>query len=70
MVLFPINFLISLGICSTPRLSKHVTFLTSTYKAIQWVPIDSDSTRFIIYGPSFIFGKVFPEQIPLNLDSF
>ena len=35
--LFPMNFLICFGICSTPRLSKYVIFLAFTYKAIQWV---------------------------------
>ena len=35
------NFLISFGICSTPRLSKYATFLALKYEAIQWVPIDS-----------------------------
>ena len=39
--LFPMNFVITFGICSTPKLSKHVTFLTLTYKGRQWVPIDS-----------------------------
>ena len=32
--LFPINNLISFGISSTPKLSKYVTFLAFTYKAI------------------------------------
>ena len=32
--LFPINFIISFGICSTPKLSKKVT-LSLTCKAIQ-----------------------------------
>ena len=35
MFLLPINFLISFGICSTPKLPKYVTLLFSTYKAIQ-----------------------------------
>ena len=34
------NALISFGICSTLKLSKYVTFLAFTYKAIQLVPID------------------------------
>ena len=53
--------MISYGICSTPKLSKYVTFLEFTHKAIQWVPIDSYSSRFIIYAPSFIFDKLFLE---------
>ena len=44
------NFIISFGICSTPELSKCVTFLAFTCNAIQWVPIDSYSSRFIIYA--------------------
>ena len=36
--LIPMNFLISFGICSTPKLSKYVTFSAFTHKAIQWVP--------------------------------
>ena len=35
--LCPINFLISLGTCSTPKLSKQITSLFLTYKAIQCV---------------------------------
>ena len=34
-VLFSMNFLVSFGICSTPKLSKYVTFLVFKYKAIQ-----------------------------------
>ena len=33
--LCPINLLISLGTCSTPKLSKSITSLFFTYKAIQ-----------------------------------
>ena len=36
-------FLISFRICSTPKLSKYDTFSAFTYKATQWVPIDSYS---------------------------
>ena len=32
---------------------------TFTYKAIQWVPIDLKSSRFITDAPSFILGKLF-----------
>ena len=54
-------FSISFGICSTPKLSKYVPFLAFTYKAIQWVPIDLYSSRFITYATSFILGKLFLE---------
>ena len=53
------NFLISFGICSTPKLSKYNTFLTFTCKAIQSVPIDSYPSRFIKYNPSFILDHLF-----------
>ena len=42
-----------------PKQSKYVTLLQFTYKAIQWVPIDTYFTRFIIYAPSFIIGTLF-----------
>ena len=48
------NFLISLEICSTPKLSKYVTFSAFTCNTAQRVPIDSYSSRFKIYVPSFI----------------
>ena len=68
---FPMNFVTSFGICSTPKLSKYVTFLVFTYKTIQQSdPIDSYSSRFIIYVPSFILDKLFLEETPLNLGSF
>ena len=54
---FPINFLTSFGIYSTPKLLEYVTFLPLTYKAIQRAPIDSYSSRFIIYVPSFVSDK-------------
>ena len=34
------NFPISFGICSTPKLSKYVTFSAFTNNGHQWVPID------------------------------
>ena len=52
------NFLIFFGICSTPKLSKLTILFAFTYKVIQWVPIDSYSSRFISYAPSFILGKL------------
>ena len=61
MFLFPANFLVSFGVCPTLKLSKYVTLLSFIYKAIQWVPIDSYSLRFIIYVPPFILGKLFLE---------
>ena len=64
------NFLISFGICSTPKLSKCVTFSAFAYNVIQYVPIDSYSSRFIIYAASFILDKLFLKKAPLNLGSF
>ena len=64
------NALISFGIFSIPELSKYVTFLSLTYEAIQWVCIDSYSSRSIIYTPSFALDKSFLEETPLNLGSF
>ena len=59
MLLCLINILISLGKCSTPKLSKKTTSLFFTYKAIQYVPASAYSSRFIIYAPFFIFlGKL------------
>ena len=57
--LCPINLLISLGTCSTPKLSKYITSLFFTYKAIQYVPTFAYSSRFITYAPFFIvLGKL------------
>ena len=47
------NFIISFGIFSTPKPSKYVTLSAFTYKAIQWVPIDSYSSKYIVYASSF-----------------
>ena len=49
-----INFLISFGICLTPKLSKYVTVLVFTYNGIQRVPISEHSSRFIKYASSFV----------------
>ena len=66
----PINFLISLGTCSTPKLSKEIISLFLTYKAIQYVSTSAYSSRFITYAPFFIvLGKLSLEQTPLNLGS-
>ena len=42
------NFLI-FEINSTPKLSKNVTLLPFTYKALRWVPVDLYLLRFITY---------------------
>ena len=55
------NFPIFFEIWSTPKLSKDVTFLALTYKAMEPVPTASYSSRFIIYAPSFILDKLFLE---------
>ena len=55
------SFLISFGICSTPKLLKYVTFLAFTYNAILRIRIDSYSSRFIKYAQSFILDKLFLE---------
>ena len=61
---------ISLGICSMPKLSKQIASLVLTNKAIQCVPVFSDSSKFIAYAPFLIFfGKLFLEYTPLNLGS-
>ena len=59
MFLLAINFLISVGTCSTPKLPKQVRPLFNAYKAIQWVPTSAYLLRFITYAPSFILsGKL------------
>ena len=50
--LVPMNFLISFRMYSTPKVSKYVTLLPFTYKAIERVPTDLYSSRFITYVPS------------------
>ena len=52
-----------------PKLSKYITLLPIIYKAIQWVPTDFYSPRFITYAPFFALGKWF-QQRPLNLGLF
>ena len=59
--LFQMNFLISYGLFSTPKLSQYALFSAFTYDAIQWVSIDLDSSRFITYAPFFILDKSFLE---------
>ena len=48
-----INFLISFGICSTPKLSKQTVYFGLTNKLIQCVPIFAYSSIFITYAPFF-----------------
>ena len=55
------NFLISFGKCSTPKLSEYVTLSLSAYNAIQYFPVDLFSSRFIACAPSFILCKFFLE---------
>ena len=65
------NLLISLGICSIPKLSKSITLLALTNKETQCVPVFSYSSKFITYAPFLIlFIKLFLEYTPLNLGSF
>ena len=65
--LLPIIFIISFGICSTPKLPKYITVSPFTCTAIYWVPIDLYLSRFITYAPFFILGKLFLEQTRINL---
>ena len=53
MFLLSVNFSISFGTCSTPKLSKYVTLLFNAYKAVQWVPVSKYSSRFTTYSPFF-----------------
>ena len=47
MFLFPINYLISLGTCSTPKLSKQPNSLLLQNKAMQCVPASAYSSTII-----------------------
>ena len=65
------NLSISLEICSIPKLSKEINLLVLTNKETQCVPVFLYSSKFITYAPFLIlFGKLFLEYTPLNLDSF
>ena len=55
MSLCPLNLLIFLGTCSTPKLSKQKTPLFFTYKAMQCVPTSAYSSKFITYAPFLLF---------------
>ena len=57
MCLFLINFPISLGIYSTPKLSRYITLSEFTYNATQWISVYSYSSRFVIHAPSFVLDK-------------
>ena len=53
-----------------PKLSKEITSLVLTNKAIQCVPVFSYSSKFITYATFLvIYGKLSLEYTPLNLDS-
>ena len=56
------NLLISLGICSIPKLSRQTVYFDLTNKETQCVSVFSYSSKFITYVPFFIFaGKLFLE---------
>ena len=55
MFLFLTIFLISSGICSTPKLSKYTISLLLQNKELLCVPTSVYSSMFITYSPSFIF---------------
>ena len=59
ILLFPIIFFVSSGMCSTLNQWKYIKLLPFTCKAIQWVTFDLYSSRFITYAPSFIWGELF-----------
>ena len=60
MLLFSRSFLISSGLCSTPKVSKETISFLLQNKAIQCVPTSAYSSRFFTNAPSFIFlGKLF-----------
>ena len=49
------------GVFPIPKLWNYVTFSVFVNNAIKSVPIDSYSSGFIPYTPSFILGKLFIE---------
>ena len=61
--LLPMNFLISFGICSTPKLSKYVIISPFTYKPIQWVPTD----LYLIYTDLFVLSSALITILPANI---
>ena len=72
MFFLPMVLLISFEMCSNPKLSKYVTLFPFIYTAIQRLPIDLHSSRFITYPPSLnmLLCKQFLEEIPLNQGLF
>ena len=65
------NLIISLGLCSIPKLSNQITLLALTNKETPCVPAFSYLSKFNTYAPFLIlFGKLFLEYTPLNLGSF
>ena len=50
------------NVLKTPKLSKYLTLLSLRHNATQWFLINSYLlSRFTIYSPSFILGKLFLE---------
>lgn len=63
--LLPMNFAVSFGLCSIPKLLKYVYFMSfNIYQA--------NELRFITCATSFTTAqhKIILEQIPLNWSSF
>ena len=60
--LFPMNFLLSQGMCSTPKLSKYDKLKLIVYEAIQSVSIDLCLSRLITYALSFTVDILFLEE--------
>ena len=57
-----ILFNISCGIYSIPKESKYTAVFQLMNKETQCVPLLFLSSRFLIYAPSFIVGKLFLEK--------
>ena len=55
--LFPMNFLICFGICSTTKLLNYVILSPFIYNSINGIPVELYTSRFTTYAPSFILGK-------------
>ena len=62
-----ILFNISCGIYSIPKESKYAAVFLSINNETQWVSLLYLPSRFMIYAPSFILGKLPLEKTPLNL---
>ena len=64
VIIFSFVFLLFFDIfgkCLTAKLSIYSKLLPFTYKAIQGIPIDWNSSKFITYAPCFTLGKLFIE---------